>query len=165
MAVFTVFEPPQKDRDIRDHAARFAFVRDGFSWRAFAFGPLWMLRHRLWLSLFIYAIVVSGLFFTAYVMRLSDGFEVIIMLLIAMLIGLESATLRRWKLHRWRDHGIVVAEDEQMAERRFFDNWADASTASQPSEFSAPTNRPYSPSTRDHGSDIIGLFPEPGAQQ
>ena len=34
---------------------RFKFVRDGFSWGAFLFGPLWMVRHRLWLVLVLYA--------------------------------------------------------------------------------------------------------------
>ena len=45
--------------------------------------------------------------------------------MLAFLIGLEAATLRRRKLlwWRWRDAGIVVADDLVAAEQRFFDRW------------------------------------------
>ncbi len=37
------------------------FVRDGFSWWAFLFAPLWMLRHRMWLVLIGYVVVAGVL--------------------------------------------------------------------------------------------------------
>ena len=45
--------------------------------------------------------------------------------LIAILMGFEAASLRRWTLSRrnWRQLDIVVADDEESAERRFFDRW------------------------------------------
>ena len=44
--------------------------------------------------------------------------------LIALLIGFEAATLRRWTL-RNADAivGVVVGRDQEDAERRFFDAW------------------------------------------
>ena len=47
-------------------------------------------------------------------------------LLVALLIGFEAATIRRWKLTRrgWKMLGFVVGEDAEMAERRFFAEWA-----------------------------------------
>ena len=52
MPVYTVHEPPPRDSDdAADAADRFVFVRDGFSFWAFLFAPLWMLWHRLWLVL------------------------------------------------------------------------------------------------------------------
>ena len=46
-------------------------------------------------------------------------------LLVALLIGFEAATLRRWTLARrgWKTLGFVVGEDAEMAERRFFAEW------------------------------------------
>ena len=46
--------------------------------------------------------------------------------LFALLIGFEAATLRRFTLarrRRWRNVGIVVGDDLELAERRFFDAW------------------------------------------
>ena len=50
MAVYTVHEPPLKRYETDADPERFVFVRDGFSFWAFLLGPLWMLRHRMWLA-------------------------------------------------------------------------------------------------------------------
>ena len=81
-----------------DHATRFMLVRDGFSWRAFVFGPLWMLRHRMWL--------VLTLLYRAHRRRdarhdphaAADRCQFVAVFLVAVLLGLEAATLRRWTL-------------------------------------------------------------------
>jgi hypothetical protein len=165
MAVFSIFEPPQSDLDARDHAAKFQFVRDGFSWGAFVFGPLWMLRHRMWLSLFLYVLIVGGLMFAMTRVRLPDGAEAGALFAIAILLGLEAATLRRWKLLRgkWTDHGIVVSDDIETAERRFFDRWfsREASPASS-GRPAAPHYPHYALAAHNESHGIIGSFPEPG---
>jgi hypothetical protein len=61
MAVYTVHEPPPKRFEQTSDPERFAFVRDGFSFAAFMFGPLWMLSHRMWLALVGYVGVSSAL--------------------------------------------------------------------------------------------------------
>src|SRR5216684_3389140 len=100
MAVYSVFEPPERSNDAADDAERFAFVRDGFSWAAFAFGM--------------------------YVDGFDGGVEGWAWFLFAVLVGLEASSLRRWTLTRrgWNDLGIVVADDLEAAERRFFAAWA-----------------------------------------
>src|SRR5438045_2317340 len=55
MAVYTVHEPPLRASEAAPDPDRFVFVRDGFYGWAFLLGPLWMLRHRLWLVPLIYA--------------------------------------------------------------------------------------------------------------
>jgi hypothetical protein len=92
-----------------------------------------------------------------------------------LLLGFEAASLERWTLSRrnWRQLDIVVADDEEAAERRFFDRWTAKRrglTNDQPS-----VDRGAPPPTRDvpgqafskppplPRDDIIGLFPEPGA--
>ena len=159
MAVYTVHEPPRRNDDTLAHTERFAFVRDGFSWPAFLFGPLWMLRHRLWLALIVYLLVVFGLGAAARVMGEGD-WVLGVTLLVLLLVGFEASTLRRYGLarRRWKTVGVVVGDDLESAERRFFDAWAagrvPSAAASPPPGATVPT--PSGP--------IIGLFPEPGAR-
>jgi hypothetical protein len=96
-------------------------------------------------------------------------------LLLALLLGLEAASLERWTLSRrnWRQLDIVVADDEEAAERRFFERWT-ASRRALSNDQSA-IDRGGPPPTRDipgqpfskppPPSDIIGLFPEPGGSR
>jgi hypothetical protein len=104
---------------------RFVFVRDGFSFWAFLFGPLWMLRHRMWLAFFCFVAVVGLMEFGLRRLGLSGGVIVIVGLLLALLIGFESGTLRRFTLARrkWANVGVIVGDDLESAERRFFDAW------------------------------------------
>ena len=46
MSVYTVHEPPLRAASRIAEPERFVFVRDGFSFWAFLFAPLWMLWHR-----------------------------------------------------------------------------------------------------------------------
>ena len=85
--------------------------------------------------------------------------------MIALLLGFEAATLWRWTLarRRWQMLGFVVGDDEENAERRFFGEWAKRAPST-----SAPPQPQYSTPVRrgpPSGSDVIGLFPEPGGQR
>src|ERR1051326_2276087 len=125
MAVYTVHEPARRNDDALAHTERFAFVRDGFSWPAFLIAPLWMIRHRLWLALIVYLLVVFALGAATRVLGAGD-WVLAISLLVALLIGFEASTLRRYGLARrgWNTVGVVVGDDLESAERRFFDAWA-----------------------------------------
>ena len=57
MAIYTVHEPPSRIGAAAPDPERYVFVRDGFSFWALIFGPLWMLRHRMWLVLLLYIVV------------------------------------------------------------------------------------------------------------
>ena len=50
---------------------------------------------------------------------------IVVSILLAVLVGFEAGTLRRFTLSRrgWRNVGIVVGDDLESAERRFFDAW------------------------------------------
>jgi hypothetical protein len=159
MAVYSVFEPPERNSDAADHAERFTFVRDGFSWTAFMFGPVWMLWHRLWLVLIGYVGVIVVLALALRLIGVDDGVHAWAAFLIALLVGLEAASLRRWTLARrgWHDLGIVVADDLEAAERRFFGAWV-PNIREQARPAAASLRMPS-------GSAVIGLFPEPGANR
>jgi hypothetical protein len=162
MAVYTVHEPLPRD-GARSAPERFVFVRDGFSFWALLFGPLWMLRHRMWLVLLGYIALAVAL---SLVFRLnaSDKIGFAVLGLIALLIGLEAGTLRRFTLRRrgYRNIGIVVGDDLELAERRFFDVWVRKDLAAAPGPDGAPA---LAASLRmaQPRSDVLGLFPEPGA--
>jgi hypothetical protein len=168
MAVYTVHEPPPK-AGAATPPERFIFVRDGFSFPALLLGPLWMLRHRMWLGLLGYAVVVALL---ALVLHLdgSATVGVIVWTLLGFLLGFEAGTLRRFALgrRRFRNIGVVVGDDLELAERRFFDAWVhkDSVARKDPSAPAAPSGAPApapSPRAPHPTPDVLGLFPEPGA--
>jgi Protein of unknown function (DUF2628) len=158
MSVYTVHAPPAKDDEAAPDPDRFVFVRDGFYFWAFLLAPLWMLRHRLWLVLLGYIVVAAALHFGLQFAGASSAVRWSVMTLLALLVGFEAGTLRRFALARrgWQNLGLVIGDDIETAERRFFDKWAgkEAPTITPPAP---PVWRPQ-PS-----SEVIGLFPEPGA--
>ena len=58
----------------------------------------------------------------------------------ALLIGFEAGTLRRFTLRRrgYRNIGIVVGDDLELAERRFFDAWVRQDATAAPAPGGAP---------------------------
>ena len=56
MLTFTVHEPPNPPADRVDRAEGLVFIKDGFSWFAALFAPLWLLVHRLWWPLLGYVL-------------------------------------------------------------------------------------------------------------
>ena len=170
MPVYTVHAPVAGGTEARSATDRFVFVRDGFHFWAFLLGPLW-------LALIGYIAVWVGVAVALTLLHAGAGTRFTVMLLIALLMGFEAASLWRWTVSRrkWRQLDVVVADDEETAERRFFDRW----TSSQRglSNDQSAIDRGAPPPTRDipgqpfsrppplpHG-DIIGLFPQPGVSR
>ena len=165
MPVYTVHQPPLRRSESESDPARIAFVRDGFFFWAFLLGPIWMLWHRLWLVLIGYLVGAAALQLALAKIGASGSAKVLVGLLLAILVGLEAASLRRWTLARrgWTNLGIVVADDRDLAERRFFDAWAAGAVAvpaPAPPIASAPPARTASAAP----GGVIGLFPQPGAR-
>jgi hypothetical protein len=173
MSIYTVYEPPLKAHESAPDPERFVFVRDGFSFWAFLLAPWWMLRHRLWLALVCYVILAVALSVALRLIGTSAAVAIIAGALFSLLVGFEAATLRRFGLARrgWRNVGIVVGDDVESAERRFFDawankTWANKTWAERPSVDGVP--RASSPAVgvpmaRRPSSEVVGLFPQPGA--
>jgi len=88
MAVYTVHEPPLRSGTTSPEPEGFVFVRDGFSFWALLFGPLWMLRHRIWLVLLCYVAVVAALSAVVHLIGLA-GIAPVVWTLLAFLIGFE----------------------------------------------------------------------------
>jgi Protein of unknown function (DUF2628) len=175
MPVYTVHAPVTNGAGIAA-TDRFAFVRDGFHFWAALLGPVWLVRHRLWLALIGWIAVTVAI--DVGIARLGASGTAIFLanLLIALLMGFEASSIRRWTLSRrnWRQLDIVVARNQETAERRFFDRW----TARQRVlNDQAAVDRGAPPPTRDipgqafsrppplPRNEIIGLFPEPGGSR
>lgn len=164
MSVYTVYEPPRLAGNATERAERFVFVNDGFSWGAFLFGPLWMAWHRLWLATLGFVVMVGALEVGLRVAAVANVNRAIVTILVALLVGFEAASLRRWTLRRrgWGELGTVIGDDIEAAERRFFDAWiANEDRRKSDSVTPSPILRPI----LAQESDVIGLFPEPGASR
>jgi len=161
MPVYTVHAPPA-GRAGNSAPEDFVFVRDGVYVWAMIFGPLWLLAKRLWLVLLLYVVLMAAIGFGLWATGFRQYLGIWPALFIAVLLGLEAGTLQRWTLarRRWDNVGIVVADNLETAERRFFDRFVDGMRHENPPAVppsyavaSRPTSMP----------PVIGLFPEPGA--
>jgi hypothetical protein len=177
MPVYTVHAPLSNGADFTA-TDKFAFVRDGFHFWAAVAGVVWLAWHRLWLALIGWIVLLVGIDGGLAALGVGRGTIFAVDLLLALLLGFEAASLRRWTLSRrkWRQLDIVVADDEETAERRFFDRW----TAKQrgllndqrsvdrggPPPTRTVPGQPFSkpPPPLPQGG-IIGLFPEPGGSR
>jgi hypothetical protein len=179
MPVYTV-HAPTIDGAVRPSTDRFVFVRDGFHVWAAVGGALWFAVHRLWLALLGYVILMLAIGASLWFLRVGSDARITVMFLIAVLTGFEAASLQRWTLSRgkWRQLDVVVAENLDVAERRFFDRWVGRVGDATPADRGSvppvyPSSRPQQshPNSQSHGSqlhgsqshgDVMGLFPQPG---
>lgn len=173
MPVYTVHAPVLAQsgaRTMETTTDKYVFVRDGFYVWAMIAPVIWMLYHRLWLALIGYVVLLAAMGFALSRLGVSGGTSLIAFTLVSVLIGLEAASLRRRKFsgRKWRQLDVVVADDEEAAERRFFDRHAAALAPSASSSWvergpQQPSSAPYQPQAVSGANDIIGLFPQPGA--
>jgi hypothetical protein len=176
MPVYTVHAPVN---DGADFAAtdKFKFVRDGFHFWAAVASPIWLVWHRLWLALIGWIAVTVALELGLIALGAGRGSILLADLLIAILMGFEAASLQRWTLSRrnWRQLDIVVADDAESAERRFFDRWTarqrglandqwGVDRGAPPPTRHVPGQAFSKPPPMPQGA-IIGLFPEPGGSR
>ncbi|MEA2922579.1 MAG: hypothetical protein QOF07_2542 [Bradyrhizobium sp.] len=176
MPVYTVHGPLKNGADIAA-ADRFAFVRDGFHFWAAVLGPLWLAWHRLWLALIGWIVVMAVIDIAMVRLGINGAALFFVSLLLVLLMGFEAASLERWTLSRrnWRQLDIVVAKNREAAERRFFDRWTAKRRGfnnDQPAvDRGAPPptrdipGQPFSKPPSPAHSEIIGLFPQPGASR
>jgi hypothetical protein len=176
MPVYTVHAPLSAGRGAAAATDRFVFVRDGFHFWAFAAGLVWLIWHRLWLALLGYIVLSIVGEIVMSQLGVGSGARLTVMLLFALLMGFEAASLRRWTLSRgkWQQIDVVVADDEETAEARFFDRWtagrnlvndqSGVNRGAPPPTRNIP-GQPFSRPPSGAGDEIIGLFPQPGASR
>jgi hypothetical protein len=176
MPVYTVHAPAASSVDFRA-TDRFVFVRDGFHVWAALLGVVWLVWHRLWLALIGWIVLMTAIDVALVKLGVTGATVLAVDGLLALLLGFEAASLERWTLSRrkWRQLDIVVADDEEGAERRFFDRWTERQRVAANDQLAVDRGGP--PPTRDvpgqgfsrpppaPEDEIIGLFPQPGASR
>ncbi|SDR62735.1 Protein of unknown function [Rhizobiales bacterium GAS191] len=136
------------------------FVRDGFHVSAFLLSVFWCLWRGLWIPALAILVACAALYGIGRALHVSPGTQFLVQLVLALLVGLEAANLRRFGLRRrgYLDGGIVAAHDRIEAEEIYFHR----AVPPLPKEASAPP--PASPGPmagRRQGTDeVVGLFPE-----
>jgi hypothetical protein len=160
MPVYTVHAPPSNGAEETPASDRFVFVRDGFYVWAFIASLLWLVYHRLWLTLLGYIGLTIAVSSAMALLHVDAGARMLVLILISLLLGFEAGSLWRWTLQRrgYRQLDLVVADNAVAAERRFFDRWSVAPIAG----YAAPIDRGSPPPARPPSSprsDILGLFP------
>lgn len=154
MKVYTVHLKGSPD----DLAAleRAVFVREGFSWSALVFGPLWLLWNRLWLALVVVLALETGLALWSVFGAPARSITIALQCLLHVALALESAQLLRGSLARRRfqimglTHGARLSD----AERAYF-------AQLRPAHQSAPAE-PLPLAGRGRAPDMVGLFPSAG---
>jgi hypothetical protein len=176
MPVYTVHAPAGNGADLAA-TDQFTFVRDGFHFWAAVLTVIWFAWHRLWLALIGWIALTIAIQFGLVALGVSNGAILFADVLIAILTGLEAASLQRWTLsrHRWRQLDTVVADNEESAERRFFDRWTAKQRGLTNDQWAVdrgappPTRnipgQPFSKPPPLPQGGIIGLFPEPGGSR
>ena len=137
---YTIHERPDPPADRDDRAEELKFVREGFSFFAFLLPPIWMLVNRLWMVLFLYALVAGAAHGLITLLEVPEHWRYYLTLGLNLLIGFEADVLRRWTLDRrgWRMVGAVSGANFDECERRFFEGWVPAVAVVTPSNFDAP---------------------------
>jgi hypothetical protein len=156
MTIYAVHVPSNAG-DQAAAAESCAFVRDSISWGAFFFGPLWLLRHRLWIAFLGWLAAVLLLWIGSYWLGLSNSAIFWCYVAIGIFLGLEGGLLRSAALRRrgFDLTDIVASNGRDDAERLFYTRWF-AGSARQQSE---PLFRPVTPAATK-GERIIGTFPD-----
>ncbi|MGL5445678.1 MAG: DUF2628 domain-containing protein [Rhabdaerophilum sp.] len=129
------------------------FVRDGFSWRAFAFGAFWLLAKGAWISALIVLALQAVFLLLATALGLPEWLPMTGFSLINLFLALESGALQSWELalKGFREVAVVAGDDPDTLEQRFFSEKL-AEPAPAPL-VAASTQRISSP------VPVIGLFP------
>ncbi len=96
-------------------------VREGFSWTALLFGPLWLLAHRVWDT----ALLAAALSLALWLLPWPWGAILNAALMVA--IGVFGRDLCRWTLDRrgYLLTDIVAAHDEDAALARLLERRPD----------------------------------------
>lgn len=152
MSIYTVHMKETSDQPSAFERA--VFVRDGFSWWALIFGPLWLLWNRAWIGFLIWSLIQIGLGLLVHSQIIHFGAQSFLELLIALVLGFEASSIQRYVLHRRGFRIVDLVQDRCLvdAERRFF--------ARLDMNDPAPMTRAATTSGTPH---LVGLFPSAGA--
>jgi hypothetical protein len=154
MPIYTV-HVPKSAPDLVTQADQTIFVREGFSGRAFLFGLLYLLWHRLWIAAAAWVTLVVLITIWCLTLHPPAFAPVALLGLMHLFLGAEGPDLIRFSLDGQGRHlrDLVSAPDRGTAEIVFFHREAPPfPVLSQPAPAPTRARPPSSPS-------VIGMFP------
>ena len=160
MRTYIVLEP-LADGHTLGTAEHVVFLRDKFSWPGLFFSPIWLLMQRLWLGFAFWCAAVTLIGVGVKVLGIGVLPSVLVLMLPSLIVGLEGTQLKQFKLLRagFRETAVVIAEDLEGAECRFFKYWeVQPGRAAYRSSEAPYAWRPEKPRS---SNSVLGLFPKP----
>lgn len=151
MASYTVHLPPGADQ-----FEKARFLRDGFSWAGFGYGPLWLISQGAWIA----GLIMLGAYLVLALLVMLAGLPAFVgaigFSLLQLLVGLEGSSMIRWQLDLkgWREAGVVTGNDLDALEQRFF------AEAMAPSDPAVKTPDAAPAGMRAPVPAVLGLFPQ-----
>jgi hypothetical protein len=117
------------------------FVREGFSWWAFALPLLWLAAKGMWVVLIIAVSAQLLIWAVAEALGFGEAMRLIFGLAINIIMGFEANDLLRWTYARrgYEEVGLVQGGDLEEAEIRFFNE------ADLPAQVAVPPQLPPAP--------------------
>jgi hypothetical protein len=161
MRTFTLHLPRDAEPGDYGALAEAELVKDGFVWGAFLFGFLWFFFHLLWLAGLIVLAAEVGLFAVLTFIDAEGPTISAALFLLAILVGLEANSLRRWTYARRGRPAIdaISAESEDEAALKAFSR----AVEEHDREAAAPAGHApaYGLQRRPDFDPVLGLFPSP----
>jgi hypothetical protein len=159
--VYTVHEPGLPAKSPGERADEVVFVKEGFTWWGFLFGPFWLLFNGLWFEFGFALLLIAGLSALLTQLGLKDQAAGIANLAVMLLVGFEGNDLRRWRLERkgYTLLAPVAAEGYEECERRFFEAWLPSIAKPAKPEPKPALNAPPSSWGDWPGPGVAGTFP------
>lgn len=168
MVVYTVHEDNKRSLPIEQRAENLVFIKEGFTWLGFIFGPFWLLFNKLWFEVLgAFALGALSFFIMSEIGLASEIAGNMASLLLSLLVGFEGNNLRRWRLERkgYVLLASVAGRDFAECERRFLDHWlshaftASANTAPGRIMGASGGKTAAAPAKDWQGSSAIGTLP------
>lgn len=168
MKIFSVHHKSTEPALILSEGLETRFVKEGISWTALFFAPVWLVFHRMWLVLFATLVLYATAIAVADAIGLDAGPALSLVLVVNIIIALEGNNLRRWTLKRgqYQEIGVVTGRSLEHCERRFFESLLDPyKKLPQRHELHPASGIQSTLATlRQPGKEsetVVGLFPEP----
>ncbi|WP_424363236.1 DUF2628 domain-containing protein [Methylocystis parvus] len=135
MAVFTVHLPPAGEAE----PEKIRFLREGYSWPAFIFGPFWLLWKRAWVAAIGWTLLLVAIGAAGYVFKMPKDATSFIGLAAALILGFEGDRVIAWSLrrHGYEETDVVIADNVEEAEEVYFGRRRASSPQTLPAESGA----------------------------
>ena len=153
---YTLHVPAEAEPGDAEALEKAELVKDGFAWGAFLFTFLWFFWHRLWLAGLGVLVAVVALPIALRAGGVGGFSTFVAEVLLAILIGHEANSLKRWTWRRKKPAvDVVTAADREEAEAKAFSRWLEDTGERRISRAPTAPTMPYR-----RGEPVIGLFPD-----